>query len=246
MKNKYIISIEGNIGSGKTTIIENLKKRFENDASVIFLTEPVDIWEKIKDKDGKTILSKFYEDPEKYAFPFQVMAYATRTEKISNAKKENPDAKFIICERSLEADNNIFAKMLKDDNKIEDINYQIYEHFYKSRKEENNVDAVVYIDASPSKCLERIQKRSRTGEAGISYEYLQTCRDYHDKWLIDGDEFPVLRINTNEDVKYDMNDPDEMGNVWIKNISSFIKTLPNSCDKNKELFIAEPKECKVE
>ena len=56
MKNKYIISIEGNIGSGKTTIIENLKKRFEDDASVLFLTEPVDIWEKIKDKDGKTIL----------------------------------------------------------------------------------------------------------------------------------------------------------------------------------------------
>ena len=93
--------------------------------------------------------------------------------------------------------------------------------------------------------MERIHKRSRTGETGISYDYLQTCREYHNNWL-DGDEFPVLKINTDEDVKYDLNDPTERGNMWIKNISSFIKTLPTPCNKNNGLLIAEPKEYKVE
>lgn len=39
------ISIEGNIGAGKTTIIENIQKRIESD-KIIFLREPVDLWKK--------------------------------------------------------------------------------------------------------------------------------------------------------------------------------------------------------
>ena len=60
-----ILSIEGNIGSGKSTIIDYLKERYKNDKEFIFLPEPVDEWETIKDEENNTILQKFYADQKK-------------------------------------------------------------------------------------------------------------------------------------------------------------------------------------
>jgi len=51
-----IISIEGNIGSGKSTLVSELEKYFKNNNSIGFLQEPVDIWNTIKDETGKTIM----------------------------------------------------------------------------------------------------------------------------------------------------------------------------------------------
>ena len=73
-----IISLEGNIGAGKTTILNELTNNNENEKKIVYMREPVDLWEKIKDKEGETILSKFYKDPNKYAFSFQIMAFTTR------------------------------------------------------------------------------------------------------------------------------------------------------------------------
>ena len=228
MNRPIIISIEGNIGAGKTTAINNLEKHMhynmkETDNSILFLREPVNVWDTIKDSSGETILEKFYKDSDKYAFAFQVMAYATRTANIKNAIKQNPECKIIVCERSLEADNNVFAKMLKDDGKIENIQYQIYEHFYHAGKEDLNTDAIIYVDSCPTVCHERINRRSRDGEGGISLEYLQSCKDYHDQWLIENPPIPVLLINTNDDVKYDRRDPEDKGIVWLETMEQFIR-----------------------
>ena len=51
-----IISIEGNIGSGKSSVIEQLKQKY---TQFYYLQEPVDIWTKDKDHNGKTILDLF-------------------------------------------------------------------------------------------------------------------------------------------------------------------------------------------
>ena len=51
-----IFSLEGNIGSGKSTILQNLITRLKGNNSIIFLQEPVTEWEKIKDSSGTTIL----------------------------------------------------------------------------------------------------------------------------------------------------------------------------------------------
>ena len=231
-KKPIIVSIEGNIGSGKTTIIDNLEKYYnlqlENDdkESIIFLREPVDIWKTISDKNGETILEKFYNNTQKFSFAFQVMAYSTRTAKLADTIRNNPNCKIIICERSLEADNNVFAKMLKDSNNMEEVEYQIYEHFYNTRKQDMNLDAVIYIDASPNVCLQRIKKRNRDGEEGITCDYLQSCKDYHDNWLLNNkSNLEVFRIDTDDDAIYDLKNEDEIGYKWMKSIQSFINKI---------------------
>ena len=222
-----LISIEGNIGSGKTTIIEQMQKRINNN-KILFLREPVDLWESIKDNEGEGILVKFYKDPAKYAFPFQVMAYATRLSMIRNMIKNNPECQIIICERSLDADKNIFAKMLYKDGLIDEVCFQIYNKFYTEYSDDFNLKGIIYIDADPDICFERIKKRARNGEGNIELNYLEKCKKFHKKWLEDGNDLgitKVLHIKTNEEATYNENDNNDYGNKWISIIEEFIKNL---------------------
>ena len=117
-----IISIEGNIGSGKSTLVHNLQSHFKNkNINAIFIQEPVNIWNSIRDNNG-TILEQFYKDQEKFSFSFQMMAYISRLSVLKNAIKQNPNA-IIITERSLYTDKFVFAKMLYDNKKISDIDF---------------------------------------------------------------------------------------------------------------------------
>ena len=247
-KNPLMISINGNIGSGKSTILEHLERYYKHIdtatcANIMFLKEPVDEWSTIRDAAGETILSKFYKDPAKYAFAFQIMAYATRLNLIRKTILDNPDCTILICERSLEADKQIFANMLHDDGLIDDVSYQIYCRNFSEYAPDFKVDKNVYIDASAEVCFSRIAKRSRNGESNIELAYLQKCKKYHDLWLVDkstdlhlvddstdlhlvdstiSSDY-VLHLNTDMDVVYDLNDPDDLGISWIKQIVEFIR-----------------------
>lgn len=220
-----IFSVEGNIGAGKTTIIENLQKLYANNPDVIFIREPVDVWQTIVDENGETILAKFYANPAKYAFTFQVMAYSTRLSMLRKIIKENPNCKTIICERSLDADKNIFAKMLHDDGLIDEVSHQIYKRFYGEFIDEYPLEGVVYIDADAEICRNRITKRAREGEETVALDYLKKCQRYHEEWLITNATTQVLHIKTNDDVTYDPNDKKDKGNLWMRQISNFINGI---------------------
>jgi deoxyadenosine/deoxycytidine kinase len=193
---KGILSIEGNIGVGKSTLLDLLKARdYGSSQKVVFMQEPVDQWSTIRNEAGDTILSCFYQDPSKYAFTFQVMAFTSRLAAFKRVVQENPDYELIVCERSLEADRNIFAQMMRDQGSMEPMVYQVYEMLYETTASEFPVSNIVYLDASPDTCLERIAKRGRAGEAGIGLDYLETCKSYYDKWLSNREN--VVRLDVN-------------------------------------------------
>jgi deoxycitidine kinase/deoxyguanosine kinase len=198
-----IVSIEGNIGSGKTTLLANIKKTLGTNKNVIFLKEPVDDWETIRDAEGRTMLQKFYADQEKYSFPFQMMAYITRLTLLRTAIRQNPNS-IIITERSLYTDKMVFAKMLHDTGKIEDVNYAIYLRWFNDFVEECPVEQIVYVKAEPDVCHARIAKRSRAGESGIPLAYLEECHKYHEAMLDMQSEDCVCRdqlvLNGNLDI----------------------------------------------
>ena len=174
-----LISIEGNIGSGKSTVVEYLKSLNK----YIFVDEPVNEWLTIKDKDGMNALECFYKDKKENAFCFQVLAYITRLKKLIDTIKNSPKDAIIITERSIETDRNVFAKMLYEDNLISSIEWETYNYWFNTFKEISQVDKIIYIKTSPSKCLERINKRNRSEEISIKIDYLEKCSKYHDDWL---------------------------------------------------------------
>lgn len=70
----YIISLEGNIGSGKSTLFKALKETCDpmclREKKIIFLEEPVDEWCQIKDTNNHSILDLFYQDIEQVRILF--------------------------------------------------------------------------------------------------------------------------------------------------------------------------------
>jgi deoxyadenosine/deoxycytidine kinase len=175
-----IISIEGNIGSGKSTFLSYLKSK---NTKIVFVREPVDEWESVRDTEsGKSIIEKFYEDQEKYSFSFQMMAFISRFSLLRKAIQENPNA-IIITERCLYTDKFVFAKMLFDMKKIEDINYQIYCKWFEEFSQEIPVSKIIYIKTNPIICFSRIQQRNRKGETIIPLEYLEHCHEYHENMI---------------------------------------------------------------
>ena len=221
MEKPILISLEGNIGAGKSTFIEHLETVFKKESGWIFLKEPVHIWETIIDENGKSVLANFYEDPKKYAFAFQVMAFTTRYQELKRILKENPNCKGIICERSLEADKHIFAKMLYRDGLMNHLMYTIYDKYFQEYEGNFRLDGLIYIDASPEICHKRIKNRSRNGESNISLEYLETCHDFHVEWF-KNTSTPVLKINVNEHIDVS-NKENKTSLKWIQSVQNFIQ-----------------------
>jgi deoxyadenosine/deoxycytidine kinase len=229
--NPLVVSIDGNIGSGKSTLLAKLKQYYEGNDHVLFLKEPVDEWEKIIDENGVTMLEKFYEDQLKYSFSFQMMAYISRLKILRDTKKmiteynskNLNDKKFIIItERSLYTDKMVFAKMLYDYKKIEEVNYKIYLSWFDTFVDEFPVHKILYVKTHPEKCYSRILNRSREGECNIPLEYLYNCSKYHDNMLDTSSADCVchdqLILDGNIDIYENVNQLDK----WIQEIDTFI------------------------
>jgi deoxyadenosine/deoxycytidine kinase len=191
-----IISIDGNIGSGKSTLVNNLKKELDELNKYIFLEEPIDEWNKIKN-DNITILEKFYSDQEKYGFSFQMMAYITRLKNLKDAIKKNPNA-IIITERSLYTDKYIFATMLYNNKKINTFEYQIYNKWFNEFLKELPTHKFIFLSTKPENALKRIKERNRSGEENIDINYLKECEYYHNKMYEENIDNVLMKINIDE------------------------------------------------
>lgn len=211
-RNVKIISIEGNIGAGKSTIITNMKNYFNElkkkekyidiDKKIIFIKEPLDIWEGMKDiSSGKNMIELFYENQKKWSFTFQMMVLATQEKLITETIEDNPYCEVIISERSIDAGKHVFTEMLVDSNNMSNIEYQVYNLMFNNCKYKLN--ETIFIDINPEICYNRVCKRARDGETGIDLEYLKCCDDYYRKWLFEKKElyqYPenVSVINDNQ------------------------------------------------
>ena len=210
-----IFSIEGNIGSGKSTLVKILR---ESCPHFIYMLEPVDEWAEVKDSAGENILTKFYRNQEKYSFSFQMMAYISRLAKLKRLVQKFPKA-IIITERSVLTDKNVFAKMLYDNNKIEEVNYLIYLKWFNEFIKEVPITGYIYVNVTPETSYKRVLKRNRQGE-DIPLSYLHTCNQYHQKWLVG--EKNVLMLDAEVDFEQDPVVQQKM----VYKIDEFVKEAP--------------------
>tara|TARA_B100001287_G_scaffold273783_1_gene277890 strand:+ start:2029 stop:2718 length:690 start_codon:yes stop_codon:yes gene_type:complete len=215
-KNIPFVFVEGGIGCGKSTLVKKLQDYcVENNLKYITIQEPVDEWLKIKDENDKDILASFYENQHEHAFKFQMMAYISRLARLQESYKKAVEDKldFIICERSLQTDRNVFCKMLYDEGKIDTFGYQIYNKWFEHFQTFMRNIQFVYLRTDFNVCYDRIAKRQRNGENNISKDYLEKNNKYHDDWLLN-EEKNVLVLDGNVDGDVDT----EVFNRHCKNI----------------------------
>lgn len=226
-----IISIEGNIGSGKSTLCNMVKKYFStfkshqsSNINYHFIDEPVEEWEKIRDEtqENKNMLELFYEDQDRYSFVFQTTAYITRIQYIKNRidaiiKDRMADIEKIRCnnipfnhvkhiiilERSIQTDRNVFAKMLYNDKKINEIQWRSYNYWFDNFVGDFGMEKIIYVRAEPSLSYERTKKRNRNGEESIPLDYLKKCHHYHETWINDIENANKMLFDASKNINED-------------------------------------------
>ena len=157
-----IITIDGNIGSGKSTILNYLHSNY----NIYIDLEPLDKW--------KFFLDNIYNNKKNY-FNFQIRVWLDRSwiqEKDYNTT--------IIMERSPYFIRNTFNKYTYDNNLITTQENNIINELYNKTDIIWNSNNYIYLKSNPEKCLERINKRGRENEKEITLEYLKSIDKYHD------------------------------------------------------------------
>ncbi len=180
MRRRGYIAVEGPIGVGKTSLAEKLAR--EINARLV-----------LEDADNNPFLPRFYQDPDKYAFPAQLYFLLTRYNQQRDLLQQDLFAQATVADY-LFAKDRIFAAMnlLPDELKLYDGVYKLLD------AEMAKPELVVYVRANIEVLAERLRKRNRDFERYISYEYLERVSAAYRDFFFYYDEAPLLVVDTSE------------------------------------------------
>jgi len=172
--------VEGNIGAGKSTFLKILQKNLA--VNVIF--EPTNKWQ--NEAKENNLLHLFYKDTPRWAYTFQSYAFISRVNTLINHLKNAPSTTPQILERSIYCDRYCFAKNCFESGLMSNVEWQIYKEWFAWLSEFHTPrpSGFIYLKTDPTVCHNRILKRSRCEESGISIEYLESLHKRHEDWLV--------------------------------------------------------------
>ena len=162
----HFITIEGNIGAGKTTLAHLLSKKLN---ARLILEEFAD----------NPFLPKFYEDPKQYAFPLELFFMAERYKQMKSRVQSADLFQSITVSDYLFTKCLLFARVnLPDDE------FKLYQKLFDIISQQIVMpDVVIYLHAPVSKLQGNIKKRNRNYEQGIPDSYLQNIQNTYQSYL---------------------------------------------------------------
>ncbi len=178
---KKIVVVAGNIGVGKTSLTERIGARMG------WLTG----FESVSDNP---YLPDFYADMKTWSFHLQVYFLGHRADQYLQTANAPRSA---ILDRSIYEDAYIFARALHHMGNLSERDYMAYRRLFEVVV--NGLPAphlLVYLKAPVDVLMERIHRRARGIETGITQEYLSLLDTFYDDWLKSFDYCPVLTIHT--------------------------------------------------
>jgi deoxyadenosine/deoxycytidine kinase len=183
---KHFVAVAGNIGVGKSTLVELLSKRLQ--------------WEPFYEPVGENpYLADFYHDMRSWAFPSQIF-FLTRRLRAHRQLLDHPTS--AIQDRSVYEDAEVFAQNLYLQRHMNERDYLTYRDLYQILT--NFLpppDLVIYLRASVSSLQDRIAQRGRDYEQKIETEYLQRLSALYEAWITNFTLCPVLTVPT-DDLNY--------------------------------------------
>ena len=157
-----IITIDGNIGSYKTSILNYFHKNYK----LAIDLEPVDNWTEY--------LANLYNTPNS-SYDFQIKVWVDRC---WIQEKTNMS---VLMERSPYFIKNVFVRKAYEDKTINDTEYEDIIRLHKTTDDLWKPNGYIYLRSEPDKCLNRINKRGRFAEKNIKLEYIQKIHELHEK-----------------------------------------------------------------
>ena len=175
---KYVV-LAGNIGAGKTTLVELMCQQLGWRPYFEPVTE-------------NPYLVDFYQDMASWAFHSQVF-FLTHRVRSHRALMDDPFS--VVQDRSLYEDAEVFARNLHRQGHISERDWQTYQGLYRTFTTLLPApDLVVYLQASVPTLRRRIQRRGRDFEANISEEYLGQLNTLYESWIAGFSLAPVLTV----------------------------------------------------
>ncbi|WP_154223894.1 deoxynucleoside kinase [Marinicella rhabdoformis] len=163
-----VIGIAGNIGVGKTSLVE-------------FLTKTYDITPFYEPNDDNPYLDDFYQDMKAWGFHSQLYFLASKF-KIHQQLDATPGV--VIQDRTLFEDVEIFATALYQMRKISKRDWQTYQNLYQSiQKTIKPPDLMIYLKCSVRTMRKRIKLRGRAMEQDIPLAYLKRLEKLYENWI---------------------------------------------------------------
>ena len=159
-----IITLDGNIGVGKSTLLERVRAQCPE---VLVVQEPVTMWTTLQNEQGASLLELFYGDKRRWSYTFQNAAILSRIKCLKEALAVAKPGQLILTERSVLTDRYVFAAMLREQGCLDALEGSLYDMWFEAFANDFPVSAIVYLTTGPAVAAERIKRRARGGEAEI-------------------------------------------------------------------------------
>jgi len=164
--NFNFITIEGNIGAGKTTLSQLLAKHYN--AQLV-----------LESFEENPFLPKFYENPKQYAFPLELFFMAERFKQLKELIKQQELFKEITISDYLFTKCLLFAKVnLPPDE------FRLYQQLFEIIHQQIlQPDLLIYLHSPVKRLQENIRKRNRPFEQSIPNDYLFSIQETYTHYI---------------------------------------------------------------
>ena len=172
------IAIEGTIGSGKTTLVNMVAEEFNGKL----------LLERFADNP---FLPKFYEDPERYAFPLELSFLADRYQQHNDAIAQLDLFKDFVI-----SDYHVFKSSIFAQVTLPEEEFRLYKKLFDiMHREITKPDCYIYLYQSIPRLLENIKKRGRDYEKDITAAYLAKIHKGYMDFIKANPELPVKIVD---------------------------------------------------
>jgi len=176
----HFITIEGNIGAGKTTLATLLSQELN---TRLVLEEFAD----------NPFLPKFYEKPDQYAFPVELFFMAERFKQLKELIQQTDLFQHLTISDYLFTKCLLFAKVTLPEDE-----FRLYQRLFDIIHQQLlQPDLLIYLHAPVSKLQQNIKDRNRAYEQNIPDSYLQNLQDTYSHYL-KNQSIPTLIIDVTQ------------------------------------------------
>ena len=180
---KRSIAIAGNMGAGKSTLVD-------------FLARPYGVVPFYEPNDENPYLADFYKDMKGWAFQSQLYFLANKF-RLHQELDRQPGV--VALDRTIFEDAEVFATALHQMRKISKRDWQTYQSFYNAILDAiRPPDLMIYLRCSMRTLRQRIRLRGRAMERDVPHAYLKRLDRLYDEWIASYDMSDVLVLETDE------------------------------------------------